>query len=568
MADAEPLAQLAAVLAVKPSAVGGVRLRSPHQPARDAWLELLRRLLPDPAPWIRAPFNTPVAQLLGDLDLASTLIEGRRVVYPGVVSRARGGILVLSLAERAERHTAAVLATLLDENESAIDGAGDFALIALDEGLPPEDELAASLADRLGLVVDLRDVRPGEMALPVSREHIAAARHRLSRVSVPDAVVEALCQAAVQLGVLSLRASGFAVQLAKMSAALNDRPVVAEPDAVLAAQWVLAPRAVRREPPAPSPDASAAAPPPSERRESARSDEGAGSLEERVLAAAAACLPEGLLGALAPPLERRRSHRNSPAGKSGALRVGGTRGRAAGVLRQKAVHSGRINFFETLRAAAPWQALRKRAADERRVQIWPGDLRLTRFRQRTQSVTVFAVDASGSAAMERLAETKGAVELLLADCYVRRDQVAVIGFRGQRAEVLLPPTRSLVRARRSLAALPGGGGTPLAAAIDACARLVMQARRLERTPLIVLMTDGRANVARDGATGREAGMADAFKSAGQLKRLGSPVLLIDTAARAAADIGELARCLGARYLRMPSANSHALNQEVRRQSVS
>ena len=95
------------------------------------------------------------------------------------------------------------------------------------------------------------------------------------------------------------------------------------------------------------------------------------------------------------------------------------------------------------------------------------DLRITRLQQRAATATLFVVDASGSSALHRLAEAKGAVELLLAECYVRRDQVGVIAFRGRGAEVLLPPTRSLVRAKRSLAALPGGGGTPLAAGLQA-----------------------------------------------------------------------------------------------------
>ncbi|MFN5457531.1 VWA domain-containing protein, partial [Bradyrhizobium sp.] len=112
------------------------------------------------------------------------------------------------------------------------------------------------------------------------------------------------------------------------------------------------------------------------------------------------------------------------------------------------------------------------------------------FKQRSGTTTIFVVDASGSSALQRLAEVKGAVELLLAECYIRRDEVALIAFRGKGAELLLPPTRSLTRAKRSLAALPGGGGTPLSAAIFAATELALAVKAKGQAPTIVLMTDG------------------------------------------------------------------------------
>lgn len=116
----------------------------------------------------------------------------------------------------------------------------------------------------------------------------------------------------------------------------------------------------------------------------------------------------------------------------------------------------RLNLIDTLRAAAPWQRLRAASAPSgpQRVQVRGSDLRVARMQQRAATATLFVIDASGSSALHRLAEAKGAVNLLLAECYVRRDQVGVIAFRGRAAEVLLPPTRSLVRAKRSLAQLP------------------------------------------------------------------------------------------------------------------
>jgi magnesium chelatase subunit D len=148
----------------------------------------------------------------------------------------------------------------------------------------------------------------------------------------------------------------------------------------------------------------------------------------------------------------------------------------------------RLALIDTLRTAAPWQSLRRRevaasaasGGEPRRaaqIEVRASDFRVARVQERAETITIFAVDASGSSALNRLAEAKGAVELLLADCYVRRDQVAVLAFRGRGAELLLPATRSLVRAKRALAGLPGGGGTPLAAAIDAATGQADSARR-------------------------------------------------------------------------------------------
>jgi magnesium chelatase subunit D len=175
---------------------------------------------------------------------------------------------------------------------------------------------------------------------------------------------------------------------------------------------------------------------------------------------------------------------------------------------------------------------------------------------------VFVVDASGSSALHRLAEAKGAVELLLADCYVRRDRVAVIAFRGQRADLLLPPTRSLVRAKRSLAGLPGGGGTPLAAGIEAAAALLDGVQRRGGTPTVVLLTDGRANVARDGAPNRARAEQDALAAARRVRAGRVATLFVDTAPRPQPFARELAAALGAHYLPLPHADAATLQRAV------
>jgi magnesium chelatase subunit D len=202
------------------------------------------------------------------------------------------------------------------------------------------------------------------------------------------------------------------------------------------------------------------------------------------------------------------------------------------------------------------------ALAKRRIHVRREDFHINRFKERAETTTIFVVDASGSSALHRLAEAKGAVELLLADCYIRRDRVAVIGFRGRSAELLLPPTRSLVRAKRSLAGLPGGGGTPLAAAIDAAIALADAARRRGETPTVVLLTDARANVSRDGTPGREQAARDALAAARLLRATGCLALLVDTSPQPQPQARQFSAEMGARYLALPYADAATLSSAV------
>jgi magnesium chelatase subunit D len=191
------------------------------------------------------------------------------------------------------------------------------------------------------------------------------------------------------------------------------------------------------------------------------------------------------------------------------------------------------------------------------------DFHIMRFKQHRSTTTVFVVDASGSAALHRLAEAKGAVELLLADCYVRRDRVAVISFRGPGAELLLPPTRSLARAKRSLAGLPGGGGTPLASALQTAQDLASQIARTGDTPVVVLLTDGRANIARDGTPGRSKAGEDALQAARAFAADGLSCLLIDTSPQPQPSAQILAQAMRAHYVPLPHADAQGLSAAVR-----
>jgi len=233
------------------------------------------------------------------------------------------------------------------------------------------------------------------------------------------------------------------------------------------------------------------------------------------------------------------------------------------------IEHARAPSFQRRSSAGPRASARgvppARTGRDARLEVRRDDFRIARYRQPTRTTTIFVVDASGSQALNRLGEAKGAVELLLADCYVRRDQVALIAFRGSGAELLLPPTRSLTRAKRGLAQLPGGGGTPLAAGIDAAAALALAARR--RGVLIRPLGDIVEIIpaARDGAPGRPQAEKDSLDSARAFRAEGLVALLIDTSPRPQEGASRIARELGARYLPLPFADATTLSGAVRAQ---
>jgi magnesium chelatase subunit D len=466
---------------------------------------------------------------------------------------------------------------VVERDGVALRSAACFGVVALDESAHDDESVPRVLQDRLAVRIDLdgwRVVDPPE--LDITAATIDEARRLLPAVTASDAVIEALCAAALAFGVDALRASQLALRVACAAAALGGRDRVGDDDTTLAARLVLAPRATRL--PAPPPDEAPPAepPPPPPSGDSSTEPppvESEQPLEDRVLEAVAAALPADLLQLLQAGQAPRGGTRS--AGRAGAVQRGNARGRPAGVRRGELRAGARLSVIETLRAAAPWQPLRQReslartgtraatGAGRGRLEVRRDDFRIARFRTPTRTTTIFVVDASGSQALNRLAEAKGAVELLLADCYVRRDQVSLIAFRGRGAELLLPPTRSLVRARRSLAQLPGGGGTPLASGIDAAAALALAARRRGETPVVILLTDGRANVARDGAPGRPGAEKDALASAQAFRREGLTSLLIDTSPRPQDVAARVAREMGGRYVALPFADANALSRTVR-----
>ena len=516
--------------------LGGMCIRARSGPVRDRLTAMI-----DPDARRLHPAISDKA-LFGGLDLSATLASGQLVQESGVLSAP--GTLVLAMAERATTGLAARLAVALDKKAG-------HALIALDEGAEVDETLNPKLAERLAFHVDLSDctIRESGTAVP------GAVEVPLGDVAMPPNTLEQITRVADDLGIDSMRAPLFTLRSARAHAALFGRNSVTSEDLEVACALTLAHRATRM--PAPEMEEDTQPPPPPDQTDKSEGEDTLNLPDELLLDAVRALLPDNLLDQLTA--QKARAGRGNG---TGAARKGNRRGRPLPSRAGRISDGARIDIIGTLRAAAPWQTIRKQASGRDGLQIRPADIRIKRFEEKSDRLLIFTVDASGSSALTRLAEAKGAVELLLAQAYARRDHVALVAFRGTEAELLLPPTRSLVQTKRRLAGLPGGGGTPLAAGMMTAFDQATQATRRGLTPTIAILTDGRANIALDGSANRKQAATDAQQIARVLRTHGIDTIVIDTGNRPEPGLRNLAQTMDAAYLPLPRADAARLSKSV------
>ena len=458
-----------ALFAIDPLGLAGIAVRAAAGPVRDHFLTLLRDALPPGMRVHRLPAHTGDDRLLGGLDLAATLQAGRLVAQKGLLAEADGGVVVLAMAERIQSGVAARLCAALDDKAVILQRDGlsrvlpaRFAIVALDEGVEPDERPPASLLDRMAFHVDLTEVslrdlvdgwsvpsdagdgcsdvrtcpettkslalmqllaRGAELTKSVNGRHsptmtalsddaptgaLALAQALSEEGTHPLNTAEAFCRAAMALGIDSLRAPLFALRAAHVAATSCGRGQVTDADVRLAARLVLAPRATRFPPhdePAhaePAAQSESATPDLGEVPHNRFEDQ---PLADVVLDAAMAALPPDLLARLALTDGGRGLAHAS--GRAGQFVTSAKRGRPVGTRQGEPKGGARLHLLETLKAALPWQTLRRQSASSDRLEFRRDDFRIVRFRQRIGTTTVFAVDASGSAAMHRLGRGQG-----------------------------------------------------------------------------------------------------------------------------------------------------------------
>ena len=584
------------LLQIDPSGFGGIWLRAPFGPVRERWL---RHLLASGLNTVKVPGSVDMERLLGGIDLSLTLQTGSLHMQSGLLQQADQGVVCISMAERFPDALMAPMTQAMDTQSlpplRMSDGSESaprtqFGVVALDESMDDEPPIGKSLQERLGLWFDLQALAPSDVPelefsqagsgdsahqtldIRIPAEKLHQARQLLPHIQWSDDQALAVCATALGLGIDSLRAPTLALRIACCHAALNMRSRVSDEDLEFAARRVLAPRATRWPAPAeqqPAPDTSQEAeqeppdqqaqqdPPPADQSsqdEPPADSPSAEDLQEMMIASALASLPPNLLDNL---LTKPGSSQGNSSGRSGQFRSGMQRGRPLPPRPGRPAGHARLHVLATLRAAAPKQKLRS-GAGQGRVAIRSEDFHVHRFQQNSASCMILALDASGSAALQRLAEAKGAVELLLQQSYARRDSVCIVAFRGAKAQLLLPMTRSLVRAKRAMTGLPGGGGTPLALALKMACEQSIQLQRQGVTPILVVLSDGRANVTLQGLGGRVQAQADALLWVQQWRQTGHRSLWIDTSIQPDPQVQNLADAMGASYMPMPQVQAQRM----------
>lgn len=552
------------------------------------------------------PLGATEDRVLGTIDIENAIKKGEKIFEPGILAEANRGILYVDEVNLLDDHlvdvlldSAAMGVNIVEREGISFSHPAKFILVGTMN--PEEGELRPQLLDRFGLCVNVETIKDGKERVEIIKrciefekdphsfekkwekeqkklaEKIIKAKEILNKVKYSDEILDLIAKICIDMEVDGHRADIFILKVAKTICAYHLRYEVTEDDVKEAAELVLSHRMRKtpfEEPKLEKEKIEQSIQKQKDKMQNSQKEEHHNTEEKKKKDKETKPDATGEttfnIGDVFKVKNIGIKMKEEKSGSGRRVRTK-TEDKSGKYTRSEIPkkYKDDIAIDATLRAAAPYQKVRGERVEFKEqnnmVIIEPQDIRCKVREKKVGNIILFLVDSSGSmGANRRMIETKGAIMSLLIDAYQKRDKVGLVAFKGNKAEVLLPPTQSVELAKKKLQELPTGGKTPLSKGLLKSLEIfkTLQKKSPKYIYTLILITDGRANV----STTNKNPVEEAKEVASLIKKEGIKSVVVDTE-KDFINFGyakEIAEKLGANYYKVEDIKSEFLVDIVKK----